>query len=115
MNLLEKYLNNNITYLDEYGYNTKTIEDINFNHETKDIQELYYDMFNKFIQPLMDKLKKYDEDVRDQTIFNFFLTDDENNVYGVMYDTGIEFLITDNEIEYNKTINKVFNEILTFY
>ena len=100
-NLINQFNNLNLNYLNFSEYNENC-----HNEETYD---LYINMFNEFVQPILNDLEKNNIN-SDHIIFNFFFKDKETNtIKGVFYDPEIEFNITYNN--YENQIKEVVNLI----
>ncbi|WP_323709393.1 hypothetical protein [Mammaliicoccus sciuri] len=103
-NLINKFNELDLNYLDFTGYNE--IEE----HDNNQTYDLYLEMFNEFIQPIFNELDKINYD-SDYVIFNFFVKDEETNtIKGVFYEPEIEIDIFSNN--YNKEIQSAI-ELIT--
>lgn len=103
-NLINKFNELDLNYLDFTGYNE--IEE----HDNDQIHELYFEMFDEFIQPIFNGLDKINYN-SDFVIFNFFVKDEETDtIKGVFYEPEIEIDIFSNN--YNKEIQSVI-ELIT--
>ncbi|WP_323705891.1 hypothetical protein P3U41_05660 [Mammaliicoccus sciuri] len=100
-NLINKFNELELKYLDYDGYNE--IEQ----HDNEQTYNLYNDMFNEFIEPVLNGLNEKNYDI----IFNFFVKDDETDtIKGVFHEPQIEIDITDND--YDKEIQSTI-ELIT--
>lgn len=103
-NLINKFNELDLNYLDFTGYNE--IEE----HDNEQTYNLYNDMFNKYIDPILNGLDKINYN-SDYVIFNFFVKDNETDtIKGVFYEPQIEIDITNNN--YDKEIQSAI-ELIT--
>lgn len=103
-NLINKFNELDLNYLDYTGYNE--IEE----HDNEQTYNLYNDMFNKYIDPILNGLDKINYN-SDYVVFNFFVKDNETDtIKGVFYEPQIEIDITNNN--YDKEIQSAI-ELIT--
>ncbi|QSN68430.1 hypothetical protein JTZ62_04560 [Mammaliicoccus sciuri] len=103
-NLINKFNELDLNYLDFTGYNE--IDE----HDNEQTYNLYNDMFNKYIDPILNGLDKINYN-SDYVIFNFFVKDNETDtIKGVFYEPQIEIDITNNN--YDKEIQSAI-ELIT--
>ncbi|WP_422404508.1 hypothetical protein [Mammaliicoccus sp. JADD-157] len=91
VNLINKFKELKLNYLDFSGYNE--IEE----HDNEQTHELYFDLFNEFIQPIFDRLDKINYN-HEHVIFNFFC-EENGQIKGVFYEPQIEIDILSNNYD----------------
>lgn len=87
MSLADEFVSRRLTYLDECGYDEVEV------HDDKEIETLYYEMYQLYAKPIVDVLKESD------VYFNYFYRNDDDSVdmyFEVpMISASVGFSITD--------------------